>query len=280
MESNAASSSNIDCRHVESLVASLLDFFRDPKEELNYRTAAKIAWQKAVLLGAPPSLQKRFLFFTQSLKNNISCISLRRYAQECYSALASQLPLKSPNSSEMNDKALQKKARRELELCFASGHQEAASIERTAQELAKNHRLLEQKRKLLALAQSHPLRESFFSCQIGQKPLPKEDVKSHFLRLKKTGDHGYKTSLLSLLQKAQSFSTTNLHRLLGDELFFLCRPLGFLEKSNSIVVIEVPTNAHLHALAYKKLEILKSLKKDLAFCDVKTIRFQIKRATY
>jgi hypothetical protein len=80
-----------------------------------------------------------------------------------------------------------------------------------------------------------------------------------------------------VLKKAQAFSMMRLHYLMGDELFFLCRPLGFLDRFENTILIEVPTSSHLNALVYKKFEILKALKADAIFKNAQNIRFVVRQ---
>jgi hypothetical protein len=264
-------------KQVDYLVAHLLDFFRDPKHEQKFMYAAKIAARQAVLSsGSTANFEKRFLYFSNKLKNNISPQSLRYFAEECSEAVASGSMLRENKPKDPNSlKMMHKRAQKDLSLSLAAGHSQGAALNRAAYELLKQKRETDRANRIANIAKSHPLKDTLLACNIGQRPLPKEDIKQHFLGLKKTAQGDKSGVLFGLLEKAQAFSAANLHRLLGDDLFFLCRPLGFLDQNSSTLIAEVPTNAHLHALTYRKLEILRALKKDLAFRHVRTIRFKV-----
>lgn len=85
--------------------------------------------------------------------------------------------------------------------------------------------------------------------------------------------------MLSVLKKAQVFGANTIHDLLGDELFFLCRPIGFFDAKEEIVLVEVASHAHMNAMAFRKLEILRALKKDSAFIKANQVRFKISSKT-
>lgn len=260
---------------IEYLMAHLLDYFRDPKMESRFTQAAKIALNQVSLsLGNASPLERRFLYYAGKLKNNISPQSLRYFAEECLSSCAhmGDEEVKQPSLSL---KALRKKAHTDLSLSLAAGHSQEAAIQRAANELIKKKNQSEQTDRVHKMANSHPLKDVLLACNIGQRHLAKEDIKQHFLRLTRNPTPEKNGVLFGLLQKAQAFSVPRLHRLLGDDLFFLCRPLGFMDSQQSIIIVEVPTNAHLHALTYRKLDILRGLRKDAAFRSVRTIRFKV-----
>lgn len=260
---------------IDYLIASLIDFFRDPKHESKHFHAAKIAGRHVQLhLGVPHNLDRRFLYFASMLKNNLTPQSLRHFAQECFAAITSSLSTKTEGvPDEFSSAAIKKKTSQNLALAIASGLSESSAVNKTALYLVKQKRKADQTARIKNLARNHPLKEVFSACNIAEKPLPKEDIKHKFLHLEAKSDRG--SVLLGLLAKAQAFSAPRLHALLGDDLFFLCRPVGFFDAQETTLLVEVPSNAHLHALAYRKLEIQRLLKKDLAFQKIRSIRFKV-----
>lgn len=268
-------------KQIDYLVASLLDFFREPKNEHRWFHAAKIANNQVSRTARPqaPNLEKRFVFFASKLKNNITAPSLRNFASECLTiaekmgAFGKEKPV---NVAE-SPRHLQKKAQKDLSQMLASGHSETAALNRVANNLLKNKRQQETVQRLATMTKSHPLKETLQILQKGEHPLAKEDIRHQLLRLKRKANPLNQGDgiLFGLLERAQAFSAPRIHQLLGDELFFLCRPLGFLDQTASTLVVEVPTSAHLHALTYRKLEILKALKKDVAFRTARNIRFRV-----
>lgn len=263
---------------VDFLVANLLDFFRKPEHEHKFFEAAHIALAHVSKISSEKEvhiLLKRYLFFSSKLKNNLSSLSLRSFANECLeSAIKSGLMDAKDKSIEASTNALHKKAKHELSTSLASGHSEASAIQRAANVLLKAKRAKEAQEKVKYLARKHPLKEVLEMSTMNDRPLAKEDIKNHLLKLKMPSSE-YQGVLYRLLERTQAFSTYRLHSLLGDELFFLCRPLGFLDQQTTILIVEVPTSAHLYALTYRKMEIIRLMKRDLTFKNIKMLRLKV-----
>jgi phenylalanyl-tRNA synthetase alpha subunit len=268
------------------LVASLLDFFRKPENETNYYQAAKIALNQVERMAHISScnLEKRFLFFASRLKNNVCPATLRLFAQSCLLSAEKIKLIKNQAVSETTNLKssanLRKKALKDIAQALSKGHSENAAVVRAANNLKSEQvtfKLSEQKAKKI---QHHPLRDTLEVLNSHHKKLAQEDIRNKLLNLKNytSKNNSSEGVLFTILKKAQAFSNTNLHSLLGDNLFHLCRPLGFLDKNDTTVVIEVPSSAHLHALTYKKLEILRALKRDPNFGRARFIKFQVKNS--
>ncbi len=263
------------------LVASLLDYFRSPKSGPNFLHAAHLA--QAVLarnsLYTAPLLEKRFKFLASALKNNVTINSLRDFAQKCQMAATKAGACKNvTESAQPTLRMLKKHAKEELSSSLRMGHSEGASVNRAAYELFKKQRVEMAKTRMRDSIRTHPLRETLEGLMVKDARVAKEDIRQQLLRLKRpsTKNNAGEGVLYGLLRKAQAFSAPRVHRLLGDELFFLCRPAGFMDQKGTTVVVEVPTSAHLHALTYRKLEILRALKADTAFLLANKVHLKIK----
>jgi hypothetical protein len=269
-------------RQEDYLVASLLDFFRHIENETKWFQAAKIALnqvERMANLNASP-LEKSFIFFASKLKNNISPASLRFFAHECISRAAKIRLITAPCDSvpmQTSSAYLRKKARHNITKSLSTGHSESASILRAANSLraeSAHTKLVERRAQKI---HNHPLRDTLEALNTNTKKIAKEDIRNHFINLKNfTSNNKQQGVLFGILKKAQAFNTSHLHELLGDELFHLCRPLGFLDKNDTTIIIEVPSSAHLHALTYRKLDILRALKQDPCFNKARYIKFKIK----
>lgn len=271
---------------VDYLVANLLDFYRDPRKESRFFEAAKMAINQISRMSKSNSaiaLEKRFFFFASKLKNNITAASLRDFAEKCLESAYNSGVLfvtKDKNPSEPpKNRSLHKRAKETVIESLKQGFSEASAVQRAANKLVKNQKQNLKEARLAQLAKSHPLEETL-TVLAGHRALAKEDVRHQLLRLKKHSSINGEGVLFNLLKKAESFSNARLHKLLGDELFFLCRPLGFLDQKASTLMVEVPTSAHLYALTYRKLEILNALKKDAAFLATKKIIFKVTNTGY
>lgn len=272
---------NLD-RQIDYLVAILIDFFRDPRSEAQYLSAAKIALNQVARAKAQPvdNLEKRFLFFASRLKNNISPMSIRSFAKSCIDASDKSLGKPSPKILE-TPKQLKKKAYQEIALAIARGESQETALNRAAHQLVRFKKKQDAAERKVRMAEEHPLSETFSALNSHSSKMPKEDIRQHLLNLKRKTESGSDQGrLFGLLKKAQAFSAPRVHALLGDELFFLCKPLGFLDRADQILLVEVPTSAHLHALTYRKLEVLMALKKDDNFRAVKNIRFKVAHSSF
>lgn len=270
---------------LDYLVANLLDFFRDPRVAHLFFEAAKIALAQVSRMSAQKTktLEKRYLFFASRLKDNLSPGSLRKFAQECLESAESLGIIDHFEEKDIkeNPLSLQKKAQKELSSSLAQGYSEGSALERAANVLINIKREQDKSLYLQKLVNDHPLKDTLSVLRTTAK-LPKEDIKNQLLKLKNrpTKARPENGVLFNVLKRAQAFSISNLHRLLGDELFFLCRPLGFLDQQSSIVIVEVPSSAHLHVLTYRKLEIVELLKKDPAFYALKNLQIKVKNSSF
>lgn len=261
------------------LVASLLDFFRVIDNEDKWFLAGRIALnQLARISQRPPAhLEKRVIFFASKLKGNITPSSIRAFAGECVQLLhkVEEAPKKDLNSMRTSD--LKKKAMAHLSAHIKNGATENEALVRTAQTFALERKRQENLARVKNLATTHPLAQAFAALSSEKKPLPKEDIRSHLLQLprKLAPSRQGEGVLFGLLKKASSFSAVNILELLGDDLFFLCRPAGFLDRQESILVVEVPSAAHLHALSFRKGEILNRMKQNPSFKNLKNLKMKV-----
>lgn len=262
------------------LTANLLDFFRIIDNENKWMQAVKIAVNQIERIHrrSSPIFENRVLSLAHRLKNNVSHLSIRQFANDAILSAAKIGLLKEEKNYApgMGVKNLEKRATKEIANAITTGYSESSATQRAAntlyQQKTESERMEHQRRAI----NKHPLKDVLSVLVQQSTPLPKEDIRSHFLRLnKKPRSSSSPNKLFSLLEKAQAFSALRIHQLLDDELFFLCRPIGFLDMKEEIILIEVPSNAHLHMLTYRKLEILRCLKKDPTFFNAKSLRFKI-----
>ncbi len=262
-------------RQMDYLVATLIDFFRDPSADAKYLDAAKIALNQVARASyvSVDNLERRFTFFASRLRNNITPQSIRFFAKECLESANKDSSVARESKPVDQQRLLRKRAYKEIEGEMALGYSENSAANRVAFKLLREKKRLESQEKRAKLAETHPLKDTLSALNSCDKRMAKEDIRNHLLNLKRKGSTDGK--LFGLLAKAQAFSAPKMHALLGDELFFLCKPLGFIDKSDQTLLVEVPTSAHLHALTYRKLEVLLALRKDETFRHAKNIRFKV-----
>lgn len=269
-------------RQIDYLVASLIDFFRDPRAEIKYLDAAKIALNQVARASITPVeiLEKRFIFFAGRLRNNLNHLSIRYFAKECLESAYKTNLLQEPKRTLDPQKALKRRAYKEIQGAIALGYSDESALNRAAHQLIKDKKKREFMEKRAKMAEDHPLSLALSALNSCDNRLAKEDIRNHFLNLKRKTSSPEEGKLFGLLKKAQAFSAAHMHSLLGDELFFLCKPLGFLDRLDQTLLVEVPTSAHLHALTYRKLEVLMALKKDDTFRFAKNIRFKVAYSSF
>ena len=120
-------------KQVEYLVANLLDFFRNPSAEktcsCGYRHRIV-----ALRLGATHNFERRFLFFSGKLKNNLTPHSLRRFAEECLeTAVEATKEYQSKNCLSHCGK----RAQQDLSFSLAAGFSQNSALHRAANQLLK-----------------------------------------------------------------------------------------------------------------------------------------------
>jgi len=271
-----------DTRIADYVVGNLLDFFREPGRAPRFLEAAAIAENLVLRIAhsRTEALNRRYIFFASKLNNNLTPTTIRHFVSECLEHARNHglIPTGHKKSPAKSMRVFRKAAQKEVTESLALGHSQASAVLRAANVLIAAKRTSDRNERLQAMASTHPLKDSLELLNLNGRALAKEDIKNHLLKLKQaTSNHNPGTGVLyGLLKKAEAFSVSRLHSLLGDELFFLCRPLGFLDRFATTLIIEVPTSAHLHALTYRKLEILSALRKDAAFRATKTLRFKVK----
>lgn len=106
--------------------------------------------------------------------------------------------------------------------------------------------------------------------------LPKEDIRSHLFHYLNGSEN--KNSLSNVLSKALPFQSELLLELLGADLFKLAQPVGYADKNERILLLEVASSAQAHLLTFRKGEYLARLKKHESFKKLQSIRFRIKGA--
>jgi hypothetical protein len=268
------------------LVTSLLDFYRNPRAASNFTHAAKLALNVFARnsISSAKRLEKRFIYYANALKEDLSVSSLRVFAQQCSMAANKSKEISPSNEAIAHPtmKTLKRRAKKDLAVSMQNGFSPGAAINRAAYQLLKKRRQQLAQQRFVESVRSHPLGDTLEGLMVQEKKLASEDIRNQFLLLRRgaTKKNPHEGVLFGLLTKAKAFSGINLHRLLGDDLFFLCRPTGFMDQLGTIVIVEVPTSAHLGLLTYRKWEILQALKKDQAFTNAKKIHYKVATTSF
>ncbi len=84
-----------------------------------------------------------------------------------------------------------------------------------------------------------------------------------------------KNPLSQLLRDASSFSEALIRPALGEELWGLCRPVGFADARRARVLVEVPSSAAAHTLSMRKRELVQRLCRVPGLDRVDDVRFSV-----
>jgi hypothetical protein len=117
-----------------------------------------------------------------------------------------------------------------------------------------------------------PLRGLFDLPSDGPVRLPRHDLRVHLTGSVRTRG---KSGLPDLLRKAARFSEKVLRPALGEELWGMCRPVGFGDRHGRRVVVEVHSSALAHEVSMRQRELLHRLQAVPGFSQVKEVRFSV-----
>lgn len=125
----------------------------------------------------------------------------------------------------------------------------------------------------LALDESDPLRSLLELPDRGPVYLPPRDLRVH-LAAGRTKE-GKDSALPGLLRQAARFSERTLRPALGEELWGLCRPVGFADRRCTRVLVQVTSSALAHEVSMRKQELLMRLAHVPGFEGVRDVRFVV-----
>lgn len=86
---------------------------------------------------------------------------------------------------------------------------------------------------------------------------------------------GQAAPLPGLLRQAARFAEASLRPALGDELWGLCRPVGFGDARATRVLVQVTSSALAHEVSLRKRELLARLQHVPGFEQVRDVRFLV-----
>lgn len=125
----------------------------------------------------------------------------------------------------------------------------------------------------LRLDDDDPLRHLLDFPERGDVVLPSKDLRVHLAAART--EKGQASSLVGLLRQAARFSEDHLREGLGEELWGLCRPVGFGDRRHTRVLVQVNSATMAHEVSLRKRELLSRLRQITGFEDVKDVRFLV-----
>lgn len=265
---------------INHLKTNLIEYFRTKKNHSNWEMAHKIALNqiKRITTKDTEVIQQAFEYYAQKLKNNLTLASICSFANNCikYSYTQGIFENEQSEFAISEQKSFKKIAFKSIESMIKKGVNPMYALNKTAKILYKKKIEDNTKKHKATILKAHPLSENIHMAKLITDKIPKEDVRNKLLSLGYTSRSKEGEILFNVLKKASAFCPHNLHKLLGDELFYLCKPVGFNDKNGNIVILEVNDNSALYALTYKKMDIINRLKNDINFKNLNNVRFKIK----
>lgn len=130
----------------------------------------------------------------------------------------------------------------------------------------------------LAVGAGDPLRGLLDLPSEGSVVLARHDLRTHLLRTSVRAQRNKdptQMGLVPLLRRVARFSEAVLRPGIGDDLWALCRPVGFADKAETRVLVEVLGSVFAQEVALRKNELLHRLRLVDGFALVKDVRFAI-----
>ena len=121
----------------------------------------------------------------------------------------------------------------------------------------------------LPLADGDPLRAMLDVALHGRVALPKNDVRN------KIAVAADATPLGAVLRQAARFSEDLIRPAVGEELWSICRPVGFADKAETRVIVEVRSTTLAHETQLRSQELVHKLKKLAPFAQLTGIKLVV-----
>lgn len=153
---------------------------------------------------------------------------------------------------------------------FSKGRGDDDVVRRAVTRAQKERRRYLQHTTRLDVDKQDPLRALFDLPAEGQVRVLHGDIRKVMTDKRKP--------LSRVLRDASSFSEPLLRPALGEELWGLCRPVGFADARRSRVLLEVPSSAAAHALQMRKRELVQRLSRVPGLDRVEDVRFSVSGA--
>jgi hypothetical protein len=146
-------------------------------------------------------------------------------------------------------------------------------VRRALTRAVRERRRADRETARLELPDGDPLRAMLSLPASGVVRLPKNDVRAHLVRARsREGERG---TLPDLLRRASRFSERTLRPVLGEELWGLCRPVGFADRHGRVITVQVDNAALAHEISMRKRELLSRLRAAPGFENARDVRFKV-----
>lgn len=206
--------------------------------------------QKALVFIGLEKLSKE-LFYSNDMK------SLLRFAQNAVALVLKYGPQKSKTHIEKNRLAGLIKSEQ------YDGQSDQVAVARAAARYINTKRREQAGKSYVPADPNNRLLEILSLPKSMGTELPKQDIRGLIL----------KNSLAELLKQASCFSPDVLKGVLGEDFAKVLKPVGFTDKAQKTILIEVKSAAIAHEMTFRKPEILRRLRRLKEFELVTDVRF-------
>ncbi|MFZ9886677.1 MAG: DciA family protein [Myxococcota bacterium] len=164
-------------------------------------------------------------------------------------------------------------ARRALLTEYARSHDDVDLVQRALTRALRERRSHRQRTVRVDVEDRDVMRELLDLPSQGAVRLPPNDIRVHLAGA--FDRDGQRSALPAVLRKAARFSEKALRPVLGEELWGLCRPVGFADRHERVVIVQVPNAAAAHEVQLRKRELLHRLCAVPGHERVREVRFAV-----
>lgn len=200
--------------------------------------------------------------------------ALARFCKEVSAAAYRRVP-KGRHSRPLHDAVESSKdlARMAVLGEYSSSHDDKDLVRRAVTRAMRERRRHTQRTVRVDVEEQDPLRDLLDLPSRGAVRLPPHDIRLHMANV--LSRKGSKSELPLLLRKAARFSEKTLRPALGEELWGLCRPVGFADPRYRVLIVQVTSSVLAHEVSLRKRELLHRLQAVPGFEEVRDVRFKV-----
>lgn len=221
------------------------------------------------------TLRQHFLLLTQDLATPAESKLLALFCQRAAEAAFAQVPRARHPGAKLRDPELS--VRELVQAAIVAEWNQAIddddlvrrALTRALRERGRNRRHLTR----LQLDPQDPLRRLLGFPERSSVYLPSRDLRLHLASGRNRA--GQDQALPGLLRQAARFSERYLRPALGEELWAICLPVGFVDHTKTRVSVQVRSSALAHEVSMRKTELIARLRQVPGFEQVRDIRFLI-----
>lgn len=149
-------------------------------------------------------------------------------------------------------------------------------ISRSIQRYFKEDARARRSQTEIKIHENDPLRDLLGIPRIGRPMLPFEDIKVHMARfLKNASPLKSNSSSVPNFLLTSCFESASIETLIGKEFSKHCQPVGFADRQQKILLINVYSSIAAHEISLSKALLISRLKKAKGFEQLTDIHFRI-----